>query len=353
MREPRFFVDDDLAGRFSGGRADRARPRFGSSRGHRAAAEGGRPDPGVRRPGRRVPREAGLRGPRGSARRAGRAGPRARRAGPADHPWPSASAAGNAWTSRCRRASSSASHGSCRCGRRAASSARPPASRRSGLRVGGASRKAPASNAGRSTVPALEPPRTLADWLDHRSCEGASIRLCSGEDRPGARRDPVPGTAGHPARRPGREGSSRTRRHRRTKPASRRRASAPGPCGPKPRRSRRSRPSSFSGATSVKRKTESSARCAATTRRVDADTASRATARPPEAPPTPKDRRTCQQSPDGGRLSMPSRASPESRVGRLVRIRRMVAPNTQGLEETLAWKTDLPSSSPSPVSPRC
>lgn len=35
---------------------------------------------------------------------------------------------------------------------------------------------------GRSTVPALEPPRTLADWLDHRSCEGASIRLCSGED---------------------------------------------------------------------------------------------------------------------------------------------------------------------------
>lgn len=35
---------------------------------------------------------------------------------------------------------------------------------------------------GRSTVPALEPPRTLEDWLNHRLREGASIRLSSGED---------------------------------------------------------------------------------------------------------------------------------------------------------------------------
>ena len=35
---------------------------------------------------------------------------------------------------------------------------------------------------GRSTVPALEPPRTFEDWLNHRPREGTAIRLSSGGD---------------------------------------------------------------------------------------------------------------------------------------------------------------------------
>ena len=46
---------------------------------------------------------------------------------------------------------------------------------------------------GRSAVPALEPPRTLEDWLDRRPRGGAAIRLSSGRDGRALASLPPPG----------------------------------------------------------------------------------------------------------------------------------------------------------------
>ena len=181
MREPRFFVDDDLAGRFSGGgrvvlgrSAARhaaavlrlkagARIRVFDGRGgeYRArldAAEGGaahveliEPVPGLADPALPIILALGVsRGERMefAVRKSVELG--VARIVPL-------------WTAR----------GVVRA-----------APRKSGERLARWRRIAEGAceQCGRSTVPVLEPPRTLEDWLNHRPREGAAIRLSSGGD---------------------------------------------------------------------------------------------------------------------------------------------------------------------------